>query len=276
MPPDSGLELFFRSLYHKINSTKVYTSYVIRKSEASYPKFLISQDEWLESQEVLTGECPEVTFFLPIGPDQSEAARITILSICAQRSDHWRLVIFAESENVINKNLFSQENQHHVVVIRSSIYNLGVFVENCRTEYFVCCVPGDQFSRFFLECFLKAFRVSPGSAIYYPDSDTKRKGTQRPVPHFKPGCYSPEMHLSTNYLSRSILSLVSARKSLGSINQDTDFLVQEWDLLLRICQENEPITHIPWVLVHQSREADCTNAEVEVMLECYLSQKWKD
>ncbi len=137
----------------------------------------------------------------------------------------------------------------------------------------MCCVPGDIFSRFFLECFLNAFQVSPGSAIYFPDSDSKKEGVNRPLPHFKSGTYSPEMHLSINYLSRSIISLKRAQKYLLEIFPNIDFLVQEWELLLRICLEDQSSIHIPWVLVHQNREAEWSQADVREMLERHLSRK---
>ncbi len=272
-PPDTALELFFRSLYHKINATRIYTRFVIRKSEGSYPEFLKLQDEWLQNQEVVPGENPQVTFFLPIMPGQTETSSRTIQSICAQRTDQWRLVMLTESDNTADcKKLIPKDNQERVVVIHTSTISLESFTAYCLTEYFVCCVAGDQFSRFFLECFLKAYQVSPGSAVYYPDSDTKNEGDKRPLPHFKPGKYSPEMHLSTNYLSRSILSLNSAQEFLLEINPNTDFLVQEWELQLRICQENQSIIHIPRALVHLYREAEWSQSDVKELFERHLSR----
>ncbi len=127
-PPDSRLELFFRSLYHKISATGIYTNFVIRKSEGSYPGFLKVQDEWLQHQAVVPGESLEVTFFLPIPHSQSEAAMKTIQSICAQRAAQWHLVILTESENINSFNkLLSQEDQERIEVTYSPHIQPGGF-----------------------------------------------------------------------------------------------------------------------------------------------------
>ncbi|HMX27736.1 MAG TPA: glycosyltransferase, partial [Blastocatellia bacterium] len=84
--------------------------------------------------------------------------------------------------------------------------------------------------------------------VYFDEDKISEDGKQRHSPWFKPGAWSPEGLLNSNFLMHSIFrrSLV---EEVGGFNPDTDG-AQDWDLAFRCTERSQRLAHVPKVLYH--------------------------
>lgn len=271
-PPGSGGELFLRTLYHHLTAGKLYNAWLARRARASYPRWLKAQEEWLQSAGRPAEGAPGLTFLLPVAAGKGELAAATVRTILAQRSRNWNLLLAGgQGEPGLQSLLGGIAGDERVHIQPGEGGSLPDLVSGCRTEYFACCLPGDEFSRFFVESFRQAALAEPASVVIFTDSDLRTGLRGRPVPHFKPEAYSPGLHLSTNYLSRAAILKSAAAGLAPGLDAGLEFGVQEWALLLGLCSRPARITHIPRVLVHQYAPGPFAAAGVEKMLSAHLA-----
>ena len=90
----------------------------------------------------------------------------------------------------------------------------------------------------------------------------------------KPEKYSPEFLLSNNYLSRSLIKKDTAIKHLPDLNNSLDFLYQEWDLLIRLCDHRYPIINIPYTMVYQVAKLQLNENQIKKVFEIPLYSFW--
>ncbi len=84
--------------------------------------------------------------------------------------------------------------------------------------------------------------------IYYDEDKVSEDGTNRRDPWFKPGRWSPDLLLSTNYLMHSVIRRTLLLEANGFDSQMDG--AQDWDLSLRLTSKPRQIRHIPRVLYH--------------------------
>ena len=124
-------------------------------------------------------------------------------------------------------------------------------MENSSGSYFVCCNPGDTFECYFIDEAYKIINLYPDTEIIYSDIDGCTNTKPKPIPFFKPDIYSPELHLSINFLSRALIKKSLAETRIGDLDPKFDLLNQEWELSFLLTEGRTVIKHNPRVLVHQ-------------------------
>ena len=274
-PPGSRIELFFRSLYHKIGATSLFTNYLMQRSSKQYSTWLAAQNEYLSSQIASQNFIQEVTFFLELEDNTLLAALPTIKSIIAQSNHSWRLIIMGD-DVIIQGQLPDIKNDARVGLISKPKRNLAEFIANCKTPFFVVCRPGDIFFNTFIDIFQQAIQNNPGRDVYYSDAETVGIDSHKRVPVFKPTKYSPELHLSTNYLSRAIISTHSAKSYLEQVAFIGGLQSQEWELLLLLGKESMNFCQIPHVLVTLSSENEIGDSDRKALIQRLLRRKGLD
>jgi O-antigen biosynthesis protein len=249
-PLNSSIEIFLRTLYHHLTATKLYLWYQIKESRRSYPDWLKLQNDALSISHVLN-DGPRVTFIIPIYSSNESLLQKTFQSIVNQYSTEWD-ILFTGCDEKLPKVLsrIIDKKKFNIRYCAQSTPDLGALISRCTTKYAICCAIGDSFSPFFLDVFGRIYSESPGAAIYYTDVDIYEENTLKVNPFFKPSQFSPELLLSTNYLTRSIININYAKNKCDKVDASLEFFDQEWNLLLLISQKSRQFLHLPTVLIH--------------------------
>lgn len=251
-PPESGVERFMRTQYHHLTASQPYISWKIRQSENSY-------SGWLERQRKSAaagnsfGSTPLVSFFLSSTSTNNDAIFQTVRSVQAQRNPNWELLLAIESSQIALPDMLQKEigDDARIKTILYGNNPLSTLIQNSMGVFFVCCAPGDTFENNFLDTFHEYSEHGPDPVIIYADNDEFDTENSQTRPLFKPERYSPELHLSKNYLSRSLIKRGPAAQNIGEIDPALDLMTQEWDLLFKLKEQGAVDQHIPLVLTHQ-------------------------
>lgn len=94
--------------------------------------------------------------------------------------------------------------------------------------------------------------------IYSDEDKISDNGKVRQLPFFKPD-WSPDLLLGVNYITHFLVVRKSLIEGVGNLRSDYDG-AQDYDLLLRITEQTDYITHIPKILYHW-RLADGSTAK---------------
>ncbi|WP_052380193.1 MULTISPECIES: glycosyltransferase [unclassified Pseudoalteromonas] len=86
------------------------------------------------------------------------------------------------------------------------------------------------------------------SDFIYSDEDKLSEEGAYVEPHFKPG-WSPDTMMSTMYTCHVCCIRTSLIRSIGGFRSEYDGC-QDWDLILRVTEKTDKISHIPKVLYH--------------------------
>ena len=115
----------------------------------------------------------------------------------------------------------------------------------------------DLLAPFALSAVINALQQYPETDIFYSDEDLlKEDGTFRYGPFFKPA-YSPDFLQAINYIGHFWI----VRKSLGNeIGWLRDGFkdAQDYDLIMRITEKAQYVTHIPLILYHYRSQLNST------------------
>lgn len=271
IPPGSMLELFFRTLYHKARATSFFTTFTIERSHKSYAIWLEAQNQWLRTLDIPTAESRILTFILPVS-DFALASR-TIQSIQKQRSESWQLLIIIENSAIKEEAIGGFLKDSKISFFENSYSKLSALISKCQSDYFLLCKQGDFFSELFVELIQRAHQKSFESSVFYCDVETQpsKDGIARPM--FKAPKYSPEQHLSTNYLSRAVVSTQQAKIHQSEIDVTNSIDIQEWELLLLLGKEPQKFCHIPYVLISLSSYRSSDSQEYRKLIKSFLSHR---
>lgn len=276
-PPESNMERWIRTLFHFITSRKFYIAWKIKKSEISYKKWYREQEKQQKNAKNHIKDGPLLSFFLSIEPTDEHTdlalAKRTIQSILNQRQENWELLILSPTQLLANSFFQELINKNKRIKIFSEFENpLRFLLKNSKGEYFLCCNQGDRFEEYLIDQFYDSVTLYPDSEIYYSDNDIYSEELSKVTPFFKPDVYSPELHLSINYLSRSLISSNLAITKIRSINSEFNLINQEWELLLLLKEKNIVDTHIPLILWHQNQEISSPTKQECQVIERHLQR----
>lgn len=272
-PPETGVERFLRSWFHQIADSRLVISWRIRRSKASYPKWLHQQI--IQKKQALhpSPVQPGLSFLMSAGKSQTSEVQITVTSLQNQGRNDWKLLLAipggqsnAKGFQVLNKN------DGHIFIIPTDTLALEKLIGQSSGEFIVCCSPGDQFAQSAINDFCEVLDHRIEADVYYFDTDEREQIAAAPRPFFKPDRYSPELHLSVNFLSRSFIRRERTIQYLHLLNQGNDFLNQEWELLLLMAEHSSKIVHIPQVLAHLLQPAHENKTQAKILLSDHLSR----
>lgn len=272
-PPESDVERFIRTQFHYLTSRKPYVSWKIYQSEKSYLKWYHEQKNRVALANTPFSHEPMVSFFLSIEQSDLALAKRTIHSILNQANKNWELLILGSSQLRADSEFQKLVNGNMKIREFSEIENpLPSLLENSMGEYFLCCNPGDTFEIYLIDHFYESINLFPDSEIIYSDNDVYSVKSSKVNPFFKPDIYSPELHLSINYLSRSFIKKKLATTNIGSINPEFNLINQEWELLFLLKEENAVDRHIPLVLWHQIQDGSIPTQQECLVIERHLKR----
>ena len=151
--PGSKVDGIFRSIYHLFPSSRLNIYRLITKSNNSYIKWLILQENKLKLISNNHEESIKVSFLIQCS-DFNDQFVITYKSLLAQSISQWELIIaISESTQLPEwfKNSYSIPPK--IIIIRNNQSIIEELLSKAIGDYFVCCTPGDQFTITFLAIF---------------------------------------------------------------------------------------------------------------------------
>jgi O-antigen biosynthesis protein len=248
LSPNSQFELGLRTMYHKINATRVVFAIHNWMAERSYRRLLAQQAK--QSKDALRepGNQPKISFVLSCSQAEIADATATLKSIINLHGSNWDVILISPQKDLHiddNPDFNQDERIKQVEISQESILNA------ITGDYVLFCKAGDQFFESLLIHFYQSLSASPPPDLTYYDCEYQDEHTSTCKPFFKPTIISPALMLSVNYLSRGFIKRGVLRKFLDEIHPDTDLLSQEYALALRLCENNNTVHHIPSVLVSQ-------------------------
>ncbi len=272
-PPESNIERAIRTQYHRFTSTKLFVHWKIYQSKKSYKSWLRKQEKNEIGEEKIFPLKPIFSFFLSLNVLDLDSCIKTIGSIQSQSLESWELILFS-SKNLPDENKISQLIGHNqrIKLFVEEVTCLRRFFELSKGDYFICCSPGDTFEKGLIYELVQKISTLSNAEIIYTDVDIQKYKRTRPLAFFKPEKYSPELHLSVNYLSSALVKKNSALNQIEKVNSGYDFLLQEWELMFLLCEKHSEVSHIPLVLVHQYRPMVENRDQVKSLMEAHFQR----
>jgi GT2 family glycosyltransferase len=252
LPAESLFRQRLRKIYHQMASSSLIINFQIRRSKQSYKGWLNNQQKQIGTFKQSNPCDYRFAFLLEVDASNLEKARKTLKSIFCQTINTWEIIIVCSKETDTT-NLFSNMSFENgkIRLLTEESNPLPLCLKASSSDYFLCCQPGDVFEINFLhECY-KSIKSKPDAAIFYSDIDELLSTDSSPIPLFKPDQYSPELHLSKNFLSSALFLKNIALEKCEQINPEYHLCNQEWELGLLLTEENVQLQHIPLVLIHK-------------------------
>jgi len=267
--PESKFELFTRTLYHRIAATKVYFWIQNWLSRRSFRHWLDEQRKQPIPSPESFAHLPKVSFLVDVSQATQKEIKRTLESILAFQSKAWEVFLFSTKPSTARDIRDNLDNARNIFIVNEDVDVLS----ELSGEFVIFCQAGDQFSNRLLTSFyqLLASDITPDVVSY--DSSMYDTSTRSEKPFFKPAQLSPSLLLSLNYLSRSFISVSALRDVLTRVDPEVSFLSQEYCVILRLCEKEAIIHHLPSLLVSQTQwvTPDCqSNQEV---VRSHLSNK---
>jgi O-antigen biosynthesis protein len=272
-PPESYFEQRLRTLYHRMASSSFIINLQIQNSRKSYKGWLLNQRNGIR-----TLNQPEpceylFSFFMTVDASSLEKANITLKSIIGQSINNWEIIIVCSRE-IDTINFFSDLSfaKDKIKLVYEEQNILPYCLHASSGDYFLCCQPGDVFEVNFLhECY-KSIIENPKAVIFYSDIDDKLSPNTLPVPFFKPDQYSPELHLSINYLSSALFLKNKTLEKCKRINPEYHLCNQEWELAFLLTEGKVKLKHIPLVLIHKDSTTNSSSLQECQVIESHLNR----
>ena len=173
----------------------------------------------------------------------------------------WELIVICESTEALAVRdlcemlgLSDRQRLRLVEVECGNHENLmtGVAASSGEFVWFVKC--GDLLARDALGSIVQVLNERPDTDLFYCDEDQALSDGTRPVPFFKPS-WSPELLLSTNYLSYSSVFRRAVLWDIIESNGECRELTL-YDCLLWMAEKSHKIIHLSSVLYHSRGRSD--------------------
>lgn len=194
-------------------------------------------------------------------------------SVLAQTYPHWELCLadgsgaeFALEETV--KRLSKEDKRIKYRLLPENLgiaENTNAAIEMSGGEYIVLADHDDLLAPNALYECAKALGLHPGADVLYTDEDkVDMSGRTHFEPNFKPD-YNPDYLRSLNYICHMFVVKRDLLERTGLLRREFDG-AQDYDFILRCCEQAGEICHIPKILYHWRCHMDSTASNPESKL----------
>lgn len=273
--PNAGrLKAKVRTIYHKIRKG---LSYLKRNGvRNTWRRLRIEQvrdadryQEWIATHETTdytaaNRELKQFTYYplisivMPVYNVDHKWLEQCVQSVLAQIYPNWELCICDDAstdpELPAILQAYAQQDQRIKVAFREKNGHIcqatNTAIELTQGEFIAFLDDDDELAPNALFEVVKVLNQQPDADLIYSDEDKIDEQGQRLEPAFKPQ-WSPDLLLSTNYISHLSVIRASIVKQLGGLRVGFEG-AQDYDLLLRVTECTTPaqIIRIPKVLYH--------------------------
>lgn len=268
LSPDSRLDLFFRTVYHRINASKLAFLFQDWRARRSYRGPSKNVAEVVGDGEV-SGEI--VTFLLMATAETVQAVALTLRSLLEIEGDVWQALVFlapaVNSEEIISKIGIDQR------IVFCDPDSMGFSAS--AGEYLVFCQPGDLFFKPLVRLFYQFQREHPDQLLYYYDCEYFNEAKREVLPLLKPAHITVDSLLSVNLFSRGFIRKEIVVAAYPGTCADLDFELCEYTLAFSVAETPDKISHIPEVLalqagLSQPRQLLMVKSVAQYLAECGL------
>ncbi len=268
LSPNSPLELWLRTLYHRLSATRLFFYYQDWRAKRSYRKWLgkIETEEKV-SVDALKGQ-PTLSFLLDYSNKIPKKLFSTIQSIQNLDYDQWEIIIITQEKKKTSELLNVINNQNIVLITPDNTSLLHA----TNGAYLLFCSAGDRFHPHLLSSFYNSLSEHPSSELFYFDCDYLLSKSSQHQPFFKPSTISPELLLSVNYLSRSFIRKDVVSEYFFVISSEEDLLSLEYGLIFRLVENCHSIQHIPKILISQSSLVEADHPSYQEIINSHLDR----
>lgn len=209
---------------------------------------------------------PLITIFLEITDAREKFLQETIESIINQTYSNWELLLvdYSQDNNVRHFLEKVSQKQTRIKLVRctsaSKAFEVNTLLNKSKGEFLMRVLPEDTLScnALFENVFL--LNEFADTDIIYSDEDKIDSQNLRSAPFFKPE-WSPDLFLSTRYFSQGTLLRKTLFNAIGGFGRFSGN-VKDFDLLLRLSERTNKISHISKILYHK-RQNDFSNRVCE-------------
>lgn len=247
--PESKFELLARTLFHRVSATRLFFWIQDKFVKKSYRHYLRHQHEQFSSAPKIFRYQPKVTFLLDGSSGLDEDFSTTLASLKALEGDSWEALILSPKA-VDASSLWQEDREDPRIDFVEKQENI---LDRVSGEFLIFAQPGDCFLEYLLICFYQHLEEDQTGVLFYYNSEVNREYFSLPQPFFKPGTFSPALLLSINYLSRGFIRVSSLREMHLEIKEDENLQAQEYQIALRLYENDGIFRHIPLILASQSR-----------------------
>jgi GT2 family glycosyltransferase/glycosyltransferase involved in cell wall biosynthesis len=199
---------------------------------------------------------PLISLITPVYNPPEVALRALIASVQAQTYDRWELCLADASTTpsigAYLKDVAATEPRIRLSTLQQNAgisANSNAACDLAHGEFLLLMDHDDTLAPDALYQVVQTINAHPkADIIYYDEDKISEDGAIRHSPWFKPGAFSPDLLLSTNYFMHGVFrrNLVDA---VGRFRPAADG-AQDWDLALRCSERTRAIYHIPRILYH--------------------------
>ncbi|HET9222616.1 MAG TPA: glycosyltransferase, partial [Roseiflexaceae bacterium] len=200
---------------------------------------------------------PLISIITPVYNPAPQVLQAAIESVRAQTYDRWEFCLVDGGSDAprVRALLSAYSQQDRRIQVQFLDRNQGISGNSNQAlrmatgEFVVLLDHDDLLAPNLLYEIVKLLNQERHADIVYYDEDKiSEDGATRSAPWFKPGRWSPDLLLSTNYLMHAAIRR-SLLLDVGGFDPQMDG-AQDWDLALRLTEKTDKLRHIPRVLYH--------------------------
>jgi len=196
---------------------------------------------------------PHFSIVVPVYNTPPDLLNKAVRSLQLQWYPHWELILVDDaSPSKETRHCLSKINDPNIKVFTHP-QNKGISgatntaISHSTGDYVVLLDHDDELTE---DCLFElALCINRDNPDYiYSDEDKINEKEYFTEPHYKPD-WSPDTMMSTMYVCHVSCIKKSILEAVGGLRSDYDGC-QDWDLILRIVEKTDKISHIPKVLYH--------------------------
>lgn len=268
--PESRLELFARSLFHRLSATRVNFYLQEWLARRSYKRWIKQQQNTALPELNLKTKQPGVTFLVEC-KHKSGAMIVTTLESILNMNNTAAQVLLANLSEELPEDHAKPDHQHKTIIKEISPGH-AIPIESITGEYLIFCQAGDRFFPSLLEQFFLHHSQTPDGDLIYFDIEINDVTMSTPAPLFKPSNPSPALCLSYNMFSRGFIRTAVIQRFQSSIDPQEELILAEYRLCLKMLDQGDNIQHIPSVLVSQTELPKPETPEAQQIILDHLSR----
>ena len=200
---------------------------------------------------------PLISIVMPVYEPNSKTFKSAIKSIQKQLYPNWELLLVDDSSSAPTMQrvmfLFWDSRIKPIYLDKnvgiSNATNAGI--KQASGEFIGFMDHDDLITEDALYQIVKILNKTPDVDVFYSDSDCINMKNERSSPYFKPD-WDPYLILGQNYICHFYVARKKLVDQVGGLRSAFDGS-QDWDLVLRISEHTNKITHIPLILYHWRR-----------------------
>ena len=212
---------------------------------------------------------PKISVVMPVYNTKIEELEAALDSVLEQSYSNWELCICDDCspEPAVRDVLDRYAARDGRIKVRHAIEQGGISRATnaawrmANGDFVALMDHDDTLAPHALAYVCEAINQSPDSELLYSDEDKIDQFGSRFDPFFKPD-WSPDLLLSENYVCHLLVLRRDLADKLGGLNPAFDGS-QDYDLILRACEQGASVRHIPKVLYHWRAGSSSTASGVE-------------